>query len=330
MNPAGGRATEILMTSKDGKEPAENQGARKPRGMGGVILILALLMALFLVVSSNGRDSAYSVSAFYHYLFNGRVTGLTFSGGVAKADIVGDDDKPTQVEVVVRDLVGSSQESLMELYQSLQAQRLDPSLYGDRIQAFLDDFDGGKVFVQRAFFVQEAPSKQPGQGAANDQRTPANYMTLLLLRDSKVHYVRFNPAATGPSLQQLTQALTKAGVPIRTHSQSVGNDFRISEPNTALIYILGTVGPWILVLAIVWFFILRQMRAPGGTGGVLSFGRSRASLYTKENRTNVTFDDVAGMEEAKAEVREIIEFLKNPAKFARLGGSIPRGVLLGG
>ncbi|MEY4828472.1 MAG: hypothetical protein RLZZ562_268, partial [Planctomycetota bacterium] len=64
--------------------------------------------------------------------------------------------------------------------------------------------------------------------------------------------------------------------------------------------------------------------------GVLSFGRSRASLYTKENRTNVTFDDVAGMEEAKAEVREIIEFLKNPAKFARLGGSIPRGVLLVG
>jgi cell division protease FtsH len=84
------------------------------------------------------------------------------------------------------------------------------------------------------------------------------------------------------------------------------------------------------VLAIVWFFILRQMRSPGGTGGVLNFGRSRASLYTKENRTNVTFDDVAGMEEAKAEVREIIEFLKNPGKFARLGGSIPRGVLLVG
>ncbi|MBZ0151287.1 MAG: ATP-dependent zinc metalloprotease FtsH [Planctomycetes bacterium] len=97
-----------------------------------------------------------------------------------------------------------------------------------------------------------------------------------------------------------------------------------------MIYIIGTIGPWVLVLAIVWFFILRQMRSPGGSGGVLTFGRSRASLYTKENRTNITFDDVAGMEEAKAEVREIIEFLKNPQKFARLGGSIPRGVLLVG
>ena len=47
--------------------------------------------------------------------------------------------------------------------------------------------------------------------------------------------------------------------------------------------IIGTMGPWILVLAIVWFFILRQMRSPGGSGGVLSFGRSRAALYTKEN-----------------------------------------------
>ena len=63
---------------------------------------------------------------------------------------------------------------------------------------------------------------------------------------------------------------------------------------------------------------------------MLSFGRSRAALYTKENRTNITFDDVAGMTEAKAEVKEIIEFLKNPGKFAKLGGSIPRGVLLVG
>src|SRR4029079_18214127 len=102
----------------------------------------------------------------------------------------------------------------------------------------------------------------------------------------------------------------------------------VKEPNTALIYFVGTIGPYLLVILIVWFFIIRQMRAPGGSGGVLSFGRSRAALYTKENRTNVTFDDVAGVEEAKDEVREIIEFLKNPGKFAKLGGAIPRGVLL--
>jgi cell division protease FtsH len=75
---------------------------------------------------------------------------------------------------------------------------------------------------------------------------------------------------------------------------------------------------------------MRQMRAQGGAGGVMSFGRSRAQLYTKENHTNVTFDDVAGAQEAKDEVREVVEFLKNPSRFTKIGGRIPRGVLLVG
>ena len=81
---------------------------------------------------------------------------------------------------------------------------------------------------------------------------------------------------------------------------------------------------------VFWFFFFRQMRSSGAGGGILGFGRSRAVLYTKENRTNVTFDDVAGIDEAKDEVKEIIEFLKNPQRFARLGGRIPRGILLVG
>ena len=85
--------------------------------------------------------------------------------------------------------------------------------------------------------------------------------------------------------------------------------------------------PWLVMLALLWFLLTRMMRGPG-TGGVLAFGKSRARLAKKHS--GVTFDDVAGAEEAKAEVQEIIEFLKNPAKFERLGGRIPRGVLLVG
>src|SRR5262245_19431222 len=129
------------MTSKETKEPGEGQTGRKPRGMGGVILILALLMALFLVVSSNSRDGANSVSAFYHYLFNGQVNRVTVSDGVVNAEIRPDEtsSKVTQLEVVVRDFQRNPTESEMELYQTLQAQRLDHSLYGGRIQSFLDD-----------------------------------------------------------------------------------------------------------------------------------------------------------------------------------------------
>ena len=89
------------------------------------------------------------------------------------------------------------------------------------------------------------------------------------------------------------------------------------------------LGPFLLIF-ILFIFFMRQMRNQGGAGGVMSFGRSRAQLYTKENHTNVTFDDVAGVTEAKEEVREIVEFLKNPSRFTRIGGRIPRGVLLVG
>ena len=92
---------------------------------------------------------------------------------------------------------------------------------------------------------------------------------------------------------------------------------------------LFTIAPWILIAAFFWFFIFRPMRQAGGAGGVLSFGRSRARMYTPE-MANVTFADVAGIEEAKEEVKEIIEFLRNPQKFQRLGGRIPRGVILVG
>ncbi|MCD6303666.1 MAG: AAA family ATPase, partial [Planctomycetes bacterium] len=86
----------------------------------------------------------------------------------------------------------------------------------------------------------------------------------------------------------------------------------------------------VLVFMAVWFFLFRRLGAAAGGGGFLgSFGRSRHRVFSKE-MTKVTFDDVAGIEEAKEEVREIIEFLKNPRKFQRLGGRIPRGVLLVG
>jgi cell division protease FtsH len=101
------------------------------------------------------------------------------------------------------------------------------------------------------------------------------------------------------------------------------------ESSSLLSTIFLLYGPWILIF-VVFLLFMRQMRSQGGAGGVMSFGRSRAQLYSKENHTNVTFDDVAGAQEAKDEVREIVEFLKNPSRFTRIGGRIPRGVLLVG
>src|SRR3546814_498833 len=85
-----------------------------------------------------------------------------------------------------------------------------------------------------------------------------------------------------------------------------------------------------LVLLIIgfWFFMMRQMQQ-GGSKGAMSFGRSRAKLLN-EDQTKVTFADVAGCDEAKEEVSELVEFLRDPTRFQRLGGKIPRGVLMVG
>src|SRR5690242_19080239 len=89
---------------------------------------------------------------------------------------------------------------------------------------------------------------------------------------------------------------------------------------------LVTWGPFVLFLGL-WFFLMRQMQIGGNKA--LSFGKSRARMLTEE-RKKVTFSDVAGIDEAKEEVLEIIEFLKDPRKFQKLGGRIPKGVLIVG
>ena len=86
--------------------------------------------------------------------------------------------------------------------------------------------------------------------------------------------------------------------------------------------------PWLLLILLFWWLMFRQMRNMGG-GGVMQFGRSRARMHMKE-KSEVTFDDVAGIEEALDEVSEIVAFLRSPQKFRKIGARIPRGVLLVG
>ncbi len=88
----------------------------------------------------------------------------------------------------------------------------------------------------------------------------------------------------------------------------------------------------ILLLIALWYFFMRRMSggAGGGAGGVFSVGKSRAKLFDKDNSTRVTFNDVAGLQEAKTEVAEIVDFLKTPQKYTELGGKIPKGALLVG
>ncbi|MGE5567179.1 MAG: ATP-dependent zinc metalloprotease FtsH [Parcubacteria group bacterium] len=111
----------------------------------------------------------------------------------------------------------------------------------------------------------------------------------------------------------------------RLEAKGANIDIKNAGGFTLLGFLLNSLP--ILLLIGVWIFFMRQMQ--GGARGAMGFGKSKARLLT-ENKNRVTFEDVAGVDEAKEELTEIVDFLKDPAKFQRLGGKIPKGALLVG
>ncbi len=120
-----------------------------------------------------------------------------------------------------------------------------------------------------------------------------------------------------PTGEQVTDKLLDKGVIIQARPQE----------QSSLLTIIISYLPFLLLIG-VWIYFMNRMQG-GGRGGAMGFGKSRAKLLT-EKQGRVTFDDVAGIDEAKEELEEIVEFLRNPQKFSRLGGKIPKGALLVG
>ncbi len=170
--------------------------------------------------------------------------------------------------------------------------------------------------------------------SAKDDRSgqEVDYSTFLdQVRDGRVERVTIDGVAIygqryngdrfvsySPGDPELVNDLVNAGVSIKAKKE---------EGTSLLMTIFISWFPLLLLIG-VWIFFMRQMQGGGGRGA-MSFGKSRARLLT-EDKNRATFADVAGVDEAKEEVQELVEFLKDPSKFQKLGGRIPRGVLMTG
>jgi len=166
------------------------------------------------------------------------------------------------------------------------------------------------------------------QGASGgDQRSYSNFVEAVqsgrvsdaVIDGERVRYSEGgrNYTTIAPSDAEITNLLIGANVPFEARSQ---------ETSVFQSFLLSLL-PFILLIG-VWIYFMNRMQG-GGKGGAMGFGKSKAKLLT-EKSGRVTFDDVAGIDEAKEELEEIVEFLRNPQKFSRLGGKIPKGALLVG
>lgn len=165
--------------------------------------------------------------------------------------------------------------------------------------------------------------------------TNKNEAEIYLRKDAVSKYLKNKENDPGPhylvkvgSIDKFVEGIQEAQADL-TKDQKVLMDF--DERNDYMGSFLINFLPFILLIGI-WIFIMRRMatQSGGGAGGIFSVGKSKAKLFDKEANIKVNFNDVAGLEEAKTEIEEIVSFLKSPEKYTELGGKIPKGALLVG
>lgn len=329
---------------------------RKNRGLGAFLLVLSILVMVLILVGDRhlGARQDLSQDEYLWHLHKGNVASQQLKG---KNEIAGElrDADGTRflakfeslesLETEIRELKARPAPQFISPSDLMAA--LDLGIYRAKSTELLTGYDmtpagttpspegpAGKQVVSQILLVEVlAAGREEAETAlvqrlAEDEDFSLDLANISIQQSAGPLFLEVTKLAGGDRMETI-KALEGYGATYEQKTFDLENGTVWEDPSSMFSTLLVVWGPWILIF-IVFMIFMRQMRSQGGAGGVMSFGRSRAQLYSKENHTNVTFDDVAGVVEAKDEVREIVEFLKNPSRFTRIGARIPRGVLLVG
>jgi len=186
-----------------------------------------------------------------------------------------------------------------------------------RFESMLESHDVKEIVINQLKGEVEVSLKQ-------DALENIKYKEEMLTKDRFVakqgpHY-RFRISSGDYFLERLDKLQSR-------YSESQRVDYKIDNDRDSFYSLFSTFG-WIVILGVGFWYIMRRMSIGGAGGQIFNIGKSRATLFDADSKVKITFADVAGLDESKEELKEIVDFLKNPEKFTNLGGKIPKGALL--
>jgi len=300
------------MTEHGTKPQPPNENRRDPNRMGGVFTVLLFLMMVLLILrvfNPDEQQEGRNFRALFELAYRGDVQDIRPNGKRAIDAEVFVDGKTEQWDNIPVPEYATDELVRLEELATRDVGRKD---FADLVR----ELDEGAIEVVGGYTLNNPHENETGLYV--QYRVGAQTLWARVMGD-----------ASAARITDLIRTLKDQGVTIEPRGEGHPSKFEYQPSSDVWSGVLLTFLPWVAIMALFLWFLSRQMRAAGGSGGIMSFGRSRVKMLTPD-QAKVTFDQVAGIEEAKEEVQEIIQFLRDPKSFSRLGGRVPRGVLLVG